>query len=90
MICYNNEYSYSRHFLTNWSRHLEQKAYSLDTISHHIPRNPRQYLFSLLQKKMTGVTNKRINDILNDVDTVFIIGYRRIYFNNKMNYSYFG
>lgn len=33
-------------FFNNSSRLLEQKAYSLDTMSHQIPRNLRQYLFT--------------------------------------------
>ena len=32
---------------------LEQKVYSRDRTSHHIPRNPQQYLFALLHKKRT-------------------------------------
>lgn len=40
MICYDIKNDYNRAFLTIWGRLLEQKAYSRDRTSHHIPRNP--------------------------------------------------
>ena len=57
MICYDIKNDYNRAFLTIWGRLLEQKAYSRDRTSHHIPRNPRQYLFALLHKKIDFVWN---------------------------------
>ena len=51
MICYDIKNNYNRAFLTIWGRLLEQKAYSRDRTSHHIHRNPQQYLFALLHKK---------------------------------------
>jgi hypothetical protein len=57
MICYDIKNDYNRAFLTIWGCLLEQKAYSRDRTSHHIPRNPRQYLFALLHKKIDFVWN---------------------------------
>lgn len=64
MICYDIKNNYNRAFLTIWGRLLEQKVYSRDRTSHHIPRNPREYLFALLHK----IT---INEILFDMFTQF-------------------
>ena len=52
MICYDIKNNYNMAFLTIWGRLLEQKAYSRDRTSHHIHRNPQQYLFALLHKKV--------------------------------------
>lgn len=55
MICYDIKNNYNRAFGTIWGRLLEQKVYSRDRTSHHIPRNPRQYLFALLHRKVNGI-----------------------------------
>ena len=61
MICYDIKNDYNRAFLTIWGRLLEQKAYSRDRTSHHIPRNPRQYLFALIFNNKVEYTEKLPN-----------------------------
>ena len=46
----------SRHIFNNSSHLLEQTAYSWDTISHHNPWNPQQYLFALLHKMVYEIS----------------------------------